>query len=74
MPAKKPMTIAAGGKQRIPADAPIATPPTKLACCMSSIRMPLPWIDVTTKVARVLPVNESKVFATICVLQKGVEA
>lgn len=48
----------------------MATPPTKVACWMSSTRIPLPWMAVTMKAAMVLPVSEQYVLVRMMVLSK----
>ena len=74
MPPINPMSSAAPGLYRIPAGAPIITPPEMVAFSKCSISNFLAKKALVMKVARQLPVSDRIVFVMICVFMKGVVA
>lgn len=74
MPVRKPMAKEAPGLKRMPAAAPITTPPAKVAfkrCYIVNLSLRKALV---IKVAKQLPVKDMMVFEIICVLAKGVTA
>lgn len=72
IPVRKPIHIVPPGCIIMPADAPITTPPAKVAFSICSIVNFSLTKALVAKVPRQLPVREIMVLPMICVFVKGV--